>query len=129
MCDCRECITFKKCYPGINNDTNLNISYCSGFNVTKKECPEINNLGMIFSFNSTGDHIQNCAVEELAELIIAINKSRRGKTDIDNLTEEIGHVMLMCYGLMNYYSIDEKSAILESKDAIDRMLKAKQNSI
>lgn len=75
--------------------------------------------------NNNKDHIENCLIEEMSELTKAITKSRRGKTDIDNLTEETGHVLLMCYSLMKCYGIQEYCVLLESNDAVNRMLQAK----
>ena len=76
--------------------------------------------------NNNKDHIENCLIEEMSELTKAITKSRRGKTNIDNITEEIGHVMLMCSSLIKCYGIQEYCILLEANDAVNRMLKAKQ---
>ena len=89
----------------------------------------IDRLAEMVCENSTKDHIENCVIEEMSELIKAVTKSRRGETNIDNLTEEIGHVILMCFSLMQTYNIHENDIIMEANDAVCRMLKAKKDNI
>lgn len=84
-------------------------------------------LSEIVNNKNTRDHIENCTIEELSELTKAITKSKRGKLDIENMTEELGHVMLMCGALAKNYDIQPKSINLEAQNAVDRMLKAQEN--
>ena len=90
---------------------------------------KINNLAEVVYQNNNKDHIENCVIEEMSELTKAVTKSRRGKEDIKNITEEIGHVMLMCNSLMKCYGIQELAIETEAEDAVNRMLKAKQLNI
>lgn len=83
---------------------------------------KIEGLGSIVNAHRSADHVENCTIEEMSELTKAITKSRRGKVDIENITEEIGHVILMCYSLMYRYNITEYQILLEANDAVNRML-------
>ena len=86
---------------------------------------DFNTLGKIISDYSTQEHVEDCVIEEMSELTKAIIKKRRGKGNIKNLTEEIGHVKLMCEALIRKYEIDTEGVHKEAEDAVLRMLKDK----
>jgi NTP pyrophosphatase (non-canonical NTP hydrolase) len=100
----------------------------------------MNDLAEIVYQNCSRDHIENCVIEEMSELIKAVSKSRRCEVDLENMNneslcivgnmaEETGHVLLMCIALMKSYGIQDYQVKLEANDAVNRMLKAKQERI
>lgn len=59
--------------------------------------------------NEYKDEQMDVAQEELAELIQAISKAKRGKLNKDNLTEELADVKIMFRQVMLYYDIPESA--------------------
>ena len=59
--------------------------------------------------NEYKDEQMDVAQEELAELIQAISKAKRGKLNKDNLTEELADVKIMTRQVMLYYDIPESA--------------------
>ena len=47
------------------------------------------------------------AMEECAELIQAISKAKRGKLDLDNISEEIADVLICIEWIIDIYNIDK----------------------
>ena len=46
-------------------------------------------------------------MEECAELIQAISKAKRGKLDLDNISEEIADVLICIEWIIDIYNIDK----------------------
>lgn len=77
-----------------------------------------------------GDSQKVIAIEEMGELIQAVTKDMRGKADLQNLSEEIGDVVLTLAQLMILYSKEEPnfekmvrlSMILKMRRTIERFL-------
>lgn len=75
----------------------------------------------VVDFHKNDGLIELCTIEEMAELTKAITKHQRGKGNIENTVEEVAHVMLMCYALMEYYNIDERLVLAEARRTVERM--------
>ena len=82
----------------------------------------MNKLSQVVYKNKNKEYIENCVIEEMSELTKAIIKDKRGLKDINNLEEEIGHVILMCNALMKCHGIPEYAICEEAEDAVNRML-------
>ena len=53
------------------------------------------------------DLCSTIAMEECAELIQAISKAKRGKLDLDNISEEIADVLICIEWIIDIYNIDK----------------------
>ena len=59
---------------------------------------------------ATENHSELCtliAMEECGELIQAISKAKRGKLDLDNISEEIADVLICIEWIIDIYNIDK----------------------
>ena len=73
-----------------------------------------------------GDEAQiNQGIEEMAELIQAVNKFRRMRNPVtfDNIAEEIADVEIMMDQYKQIYGITENEIILLKKRKLDRLAK------
>jgi NTP pyrophosphatase (non-canonical NTP hydrolase) len=73
-----------------------------------------------------GDEAQiNQGIEEMAELIQAVNKFRRMRNPVtfDNIAEEIADVEIMVDQYKQIYGITENEIILLKKRKLDRLAK------
>ena len=73
-----------------------------------------------------GDEAQiNQGIEEMAELIQAVNKFRRMRNPVtfDNIAEEIADVEIMMDQYKQIYGIPENEIILLKKRKLDRLAK------
>lgn len=81
----------------------------------------IKELAVIFNNYRDKEYVENCTIEEMSELTKAIMKSKRSKLDINNLVEEIGHVLLTTSALISLYGISEELVTKSAEDAVKRM--------
>lgn len=86
--------------------------------INTKEYPCLK-YGMIEKYGIKNQ--SNIIIEELSELTKAICKMKRGQADIDNIAEEIAHVLLTVQYLILYFEIDKKVEI-EYKKAIQHII-------
>lgn len=74
----------------------------------------------------------NICIEEMSELTKALCKHIRGKTDIENIKEEIADVHIMLMQMLMLFNIDEKEflKIVEYKinRTKERLLNAKKEN-
>lgn len=79
-----------------------------------------------FAIERYGDEAQiNQGIEEMAELIQAVNKFRRMRNPVtfDNIAEEIADVEIMMDQYKQIYGITENEIILLKKRKLDRLAK------
>lgn len=79
-----------------------------------------------FAIETYGDEAQiNQGIEEMAELIQAVNKFRRMRNPVtfDNIAEEIADVEIMMDQYKQIYGITENEIILLKKRKLDRLAK------
>lgn len=64
-----------------------------------------------------------CCIEEMSELTKVLTKKLRKseKFNIENLTEELSHVLLLCNVIAAEHGIHEKDILKEQMDAVQRM--------
>lgn len=76
----------------------------------------------VIEHNSKNKNIV-CCIEEMSELTKVLTKKLRmsPKFNRDILTEEIGHVLLMCSVIANEYDISEEEIYNIQQDAVRRM--------
>mgnify|MGYP001616955899 CR=1 FL=1 len=65
--------------------------------------------------------IETCLIEEMSELTKSICKHNRNEGDVNNTIEELGHVILMCYALINKHRLDYGRVIHEAELAVRKM--------
>lgn len=68
-----------------------------------------------------------CCIEEMSELTKVLTKKMRKspKFNINDLTEELAHVLLMCGAIAKEHGIKEEDILDVQHHAVDRMLDEK----
>ena len=74
-------------------------------------------------FHNSTDKNAICCIEEMSELTKVLTKKLRKspKFNIDILTEEIAHVLLMCNVVARECGINENDILAVQEDAVNRM--------